>query len=111
MKKSETTQKIILVIDTSNNKEVVIKLRTEDKEIVMKEEMTRVKTQAVLPLVEKILQKKELKREDLTEIEVVTGPGSFTGLRVGVAIANTLAIVLKIPVNQREIGVLVEPTY
>ena len=32
--------------------------------------------------------------EDLKKIIVVNGPGSFTGLRVGVAVANTLAYLL-----------------
>ncbi len=100
-----------LFIDTSNNQEVVIKVKSSKEEITMKQEMNRIKIQAVLPLLEEALEKKSIKLEELTGIEVVTGPGSFTGLRVGVAIANTLATVLKIPVNQRENGVLVEPSY
>lgn len=34
---------------------------------------------------------------DLTEITCFTGPGSFTGLRIGAAVANTLANQLNIP--------------
>jgi len=46
---------------------------------------------------------------DVTEIEVNLGPGSFTGLKIGVAIANTLSFALDIPVNgQRK---LVLPKY
>ena len=40
-----------------------------------------------------------MKLLDITEIEVHTGPGSFTGLRVGIAVATTLGKLLNIPVN------------
>ncbi len=111
MKQSKNRTNNILFIDTSNNQEVVIKVISGKEEIIMKHEMNRTKVQAVLPLMEEALEKKSIKLEELTGIEVITGPGSFTGLRVGVAIANTLATVLKIPVNQKENGVLVEPSY
>lgn len=35
--------------------------------------------------------------QDLTEITFMSGPGSFTGLRIGATIVNTLAHELKIP--------------
>jgi tRNA threonylcarbamoyladenosine biosynthesis protein TsaB len=34
----------------------------------------------------------------ISQIQVVTGPGSFTGSRIGVSIANALALSLDIPV-------------
>ena len=39
----------------------------------------------------------------LEGIEVETGPGSFTGLRVGVSVANALGYSLGIPVNGKKI--------
>ena len=52
--------------------------------------------------IEKALKKKKAKLEDIKEIKVQTGPGSFTGLRVGVTVANTLAWVLGIKVNGKK---------
>ena len=55
-------------------------------------------------LAEKLLQfiKDKLKENgktwhDITEITFMSGPGSFTGLRIGAAIVNTLAHELNIP--------------
>ena len=35
--------------------------------------------------------------KDITEITFMSGPGSFTGLRIGAAVVNTLAHELKVP--------------
>ena len=35
--------------------------------------------------------------QDITEITFMSGPGSFTGLRIGASVANTLAHELNIP--------------
>lgn len=42
----------------------------------------------VLPTVEKILSSNNLTPKNLTHIGVIVGPGSFTGLRIGVAIVK-----------------------
>ena len=89
----------ILIIDTSDSEKTVVGLEIEGKKHIIKGKSKILKAQNVLPLIEKILKKYKLKPNDLTAIKVNTGPGSFTGLRVGVAVANTLAWALKIPVN------------
>lgn len=43
--------------------------------------------------------------QDIAEIHYMTGPGSFTGLRIGAAIVNTLAHELDIPLYDHH-GVL-----
>jgi tRNA threonylcarbamoyladenosine biosynthesis protein TsaB len=101
----------ILIIDTSNNKKVKVGLRVDDKEEVLERESTTWKSQAVLPLIVELLNTHSLHLPDLTAIEVNEGPGSFTGLRVGAAIANTLGIWLKVPINGNPIGKIVEPKY
>ena len=50
------------------------------------------------PLIDDALRETGLVRQDLTAVAVGTGPGPFTGLRVGLVTARTLAFVLEIPV-------------
>ena len=53
--------------------------------------------------IETILKAVNLKVEDLDGFAVSAGPGSFTGLRVGVAVANAIGWALGIPVNGKNI--------
>lgn len=101
----------ILVIDTSNNKKITVGLRLDSGEDIMEQEVGRDRAQAVLPMLDTLLRKHRLMLQNLAAIEVHTGPGSFTGLRVGISIANTLAYALQIPINGGEPGKPVEPTY
>lgn len=101
----------ILYIDTSNNKQIKVGLRVNKEENWIKQKIGLQKAQVVLPMVEKILKKYQLKLEDLTAVEVNVGPGSFTGLRVGIAVANALSFALKVPVNGKKVGEFVEPVY
>jgi tRNA threonylcarbamoyladenosine biosynthesis protein TsaB len=48
--------------------------------------------------IKELLDSKDLKLSDLGGIVVFQGPGSFTGLRIGISVANTLAYSLNIPV-------------
>ena len=69
------------------------------------------KAQIVLPLMEELLKKHKLQLSDLNAITVNTGPGSYTGIRVGISIANALGFALQIPINGTEIGAFVTPVY
>ncbi len=89
-----------LYIDTSSSDKIVVGLDQDKFETQSRQD----KSQKLLPFIDELLKKKKKKIEDITEIEVNTGPGSFTGLRVGVSVANTFGWVLGIPVNGKNIA-------
>jgi tRNA threonylcarbamoyladenosine biosynthesis protein TsaB len=51
--------------------------------------------------IEKILNKSSISYEDFNGIAIFKGPGSFTGLRIGISMANALAYGLGIPIVAR----------
>ncbi|MFY9759378.1 MAG: tRNA (adenosine(37)-N6)-threonylcarbamoyltransferase complex dimerization subunit type 1 TsaB [Xanthobacteraceae bacterium] len=60
--------------------------------------MVRGHAEALMPLVARVMKASGLAFADLDRIVVTTGPGSFTGLRVGIAAARGLGLATKIPV-------------
>lgn len=51
----------------------------------------------LLAFIHEKLQENNADWQDISEITFMSGPGSFTGLRIGAAIVNTLASELNIP--------------
>lgn len=100
-----------LIIDTSDNKEISISLRVGGKEFIKKKKVDKTQAQGTLPLIEEILKKQKVSLKDINAIEVSTVPGSFTGIRVGLSIANALVFVLKVPVNGKKIGDFAQALY
>lgn len=88
-----------LFIDTSDAEEIIVGLDDER----FKEKAREDKSQKLLPFIVELLDKKGKKMEDIKEIEVETGPGSFTGLRVGVSVANAMGWALGVPVNGKDL--------
>lgn len=90
---------MILGINTTDPKVVTVSLKKEGKVLTEKSDQNAFGSQVLLPLIKKLIAENNLKLEDLKEIEVSTGPGSYTGIKVGVSVANALAFSLNIPVN------------
>ena len=42
----------------------------------------------------KLLEKHNIKKEDITDVIVAKGPGSYTGVRIAITIAKTIAVAL-----------------
>lgn len=65
---------------------------------VAHEPMTKGQDARLLPLVQEVLRAAGKTSADLNRIAVLRGPGSFTGLRIGLAAARGLGLALGIPV-------------
>ena len=94
---------MILYIDTKDRKTIKVSLKENGKVVKSLNEENEYGSQVLLPLIEKLLKQQKLGYKDLKAIEVEIGPGSFTGLRVGVSVANALGFSLNIPVNGKKI--------
>lgn len=54
-------------------------------------------SRTLMPDIESVLQEKQISLDAVTSIAVGIGPGSYTGTRVGVAVARTLSYALSLP--------------
>jgi len=91
-----------LTIDTSKTDETIVTLEVDG---IRREKIfaSNVHTsQKVLPLLEELCHEFKISIREITDIRVHTGPGSFTGLRVGASIGNTLGWLLNVPVNGKK---------
>lgn len=100
-----------LNINTTDSKKIIISFNNNGKVKKLTSSSTVLKSQATLPLIEKLLQKEKVELNQIDEVKVDMGYGSFTGLRVGISIANALGYLLRIPVNGNKIGELERPVY
>lgn len=87
-----------LVTDTSSGV-CSVGIFEEDK-LLAKNELDNGKTHSenFMPLVEKTLNDAKMSLDDLDYITVVVGPGSFTGIRIGVASCKAMAEVKKLKI-------------
>ncbi|MDP3724749.1 MAG: tRNA (adenosine(37)-N6)-threonylcarbamoyltransferase complex dimerization subunit type 1 TsaB [bacterium] len=89
-----------LSIDTSSSDELVLKIRSDNNMLVEEKSPAHQNhAQRLLPTIVKLLESENLTFADLASIEVNTGPGSYTGLRVGVSVSQALGYALGISVN------------
>lgn len=88
----------ILSLDTSSqnasvaileNKEVLIELNNNDE---------KTHSQKLMPMIDEVFQKAGFTLDDISLIACGVGPGSFTGLRIGIATAKAFADSKNIPV-------------
>jgi tRNA threonylcarbamoyladenosine biosynthesis protein TsaB len=67
----------------------------DSRDIVVASEtlsMARGQAEALMPLIARVMDLADIEFADLDRIAVTTGPGSFTGLRVGIAAARGIAL-------------------
>mgnify|MGYP001564908448 CR=1 FL=1 len=98
---------MIITIDTSDRTKSIVTLEFDRKLEKLEVDTPLGSGTAVLSGIESLLAKNSLNLNDISRIRVATGPGSYTGLRVGASIANTLSWILRVPVNDKPIGTYV----
>jgi tRNA threonylcarbamoyl adenosine modification protein YeaZ len=88
-----------LLIDTHDTK-VTFALYKDGllQELIEKESKMR-HSEIAMPTLIDLLNNNKIDIKDIGEILVVIGPGSFTGVRIGVVIAKTIAYLLNIPIK------------
>ena len=90
---------LILAIDTALDACAAAVLDTEAGGLVAHESqpMKRGHAEALMPLIARVMHQSGLSFASLDRIAVTTGPGSFTGLRVGLSAARGIALAARKP--------------
>ena len=90
----------ILAIDTTSN--ICSTALLEDDKLIDENTINNGLTHSenLMPLIAGLLERNKLSLSDINLIAVCVGPGSFTGIRIGIASIKAMAEVYKIPVAE-----------
>lgn len=94
---SDYSSKNVLAIDSSTKALHLALSFGGDRLVAKSEEVERSHGQVIMKKIGDLFQSAALTPEQLDGIVVTTGPGSFTGLRIGLAAAKGMAVALDIP--------------
>src|SRR6266478_2452440 len=91
---------LILAIDTALDACAAGVLDTDAGKLIAQESqaMKRGHAEALMPLIARVMKESGIAFSSLDRIAVTTGPGSFTGLRVGLSAARGIALAANKPV-------------
>ncbi|WP_066191359.1 MULTISPECIES: tRNA (adenosine(37)-N6)-threonylcarbamoyltransferase complex dimerization subunit type 1 TsaB [Gracilibacillus] len=112
----------ILAIDTSNQVLGVAISKDGELQAEYTANVKRNHSIGLMPAIEYVMEKSNITTDQLDRLVVAKGPGSYTGVRIGLATAKTMAWALGIPIvaisslellayNVREKGVAVSPFF
>lgn len=87
-----------LLIDSATATLVVAIVIDEQIKYLFNEVTGKDMSSTIMMKIAEAFKEAQLKPQDLDKIFVTTGPGSFTGIRVGLTVAKTMAWALKIPI-------------
>ncbi len=87
----------LLAIDTAAPR-LQLALLVDQRVDTLVEDMPQGQAERIMPAIGELLARNGVGYPDLRRIAVTTGPGSFTGLRIGLSAARGLGLALEIPV-------------
>lgn len=88
---------MILFIDTHDSL-ITIGLKNNNNLYIKTKDSEYSHSIYVMPMIEEIFNENNLDIKDLNKVIVINGPGSFTGIRIGLSIAKTIAYALNIDI-------------
>jgi tRNA threonylcarbamoyladenosine biosynthesis protein TsaB len=97
---SRSGRRLVLAIDTALGacSAAVVDTNLNASLAVQSVEMERGHAEALVPMIAQVMQSAGVEFEELERIATTIGPGSFTGLRVGIAAARGIALAAGKPV-------------
>ncbi len=93
-----TKKTLCLAIDTTSDCTSVALLDSEGRLASLVSTLSRGQGECLMGLIQNLFDEYGCTSKDLTCLAVAVGPGSFTGVRIGLATARGLALALNIPV-------------
>lgn len=91
-----SSQPVLLACDTTQSA-CSVALRKDGDVVTRLVEMTRGHAEALMPMIEQICAETNTPFDTLQRLAVTNGPGTFTGVRVGLSAMRGLALALNIP--------------
>ena len=88
----------ILAVDTSSKICAVAILEENNVIDEIKLDNGKTHSENLMPIIKEVLEKNNLTLKDINLIAVSVGPGSFTGIRIGIATVKPMAEVYNLPV-------------
>lgn len=98
MNENYHTGKTILAFDTALTGCNVALMGADGREYAKQVETQRDQAKLLVPMTQDVLKEADLTYQDIDLIVTTNGPGSFTGLRLGLATARALGLALDRPV-------------
>lgn len=89
---------ITLCMDTSFHFLTLVLIKDSHMIASIQEEAYRVQSETILTRLDELFKQTHFKPKDISEIVITDGPGSYTGLRISMSIAKTLAAISNIKI-------------
>jgi tRNA threonylcarbamoyladenosine biosynthesis protein TsaB len=93
---------MILALKTDNPEAEIYLLKNSDIVASKKWHAHKTLSETLLSVCDEMCESAGITLKDLTGLIVFRGPGSFTGLRIGISMMNTLSYTLNIPIAGSE---------